>query len=1060
MNNLFRNIASVVSALATVCLVSCQKDTTTTAGGKDTTYFPIGKNIDIHPLGDTLNVSFTCDEDWYVEVIPNDHNWLHLSLKESKQNLNEKGTANFTISAKAYEGVRNDEDNEATVTFYTKSGKELHSVQVSQPAAYIEIVKTEGTDGDFEWYAEGDIMSRTYMITSNIHWVCDFMTDDIFLTTVNEGGNLKGESKYLTVKAKDINMDDKPHPATLVFRALKKNGDEETVMNSRFTELDLQQDNLVFKPSSNEFDPIGELGNYSFSDTDKAQYYDGEYFAYIEVLTETDYDIQWRMENESDFKEYVYGDTWFQLSSEDIVETGDVLAKRFIAKVSEANPSEDQRAAIIRLVSNKNARAYNDIRLVQDGYTWNVSIEGGLSADISASTTITVDTKGPWQINPEVKDWWVAETGTKWSGEGYAEIKINSAKWNLLTDEDLSALFEVSSGLNDLDDDITLTKERFHFKIGKNIITGKEVRDILADLRKKDNAPYEVGVDCSGEWVCRFEDAAGLDSTWVNISAKQGKGENQSINLGAMSKNSSSFDREAKVIFTSLTHREHGEVLTETLSLKQLKHTFGWGVDDWTEEQITVNTNQPAYIGEGTTFGIPTIFSDDWSLESDASWVKFNMKDQKPSSKISGDGVSNGDNDDETYVWVTVDNNFSTDNVARTATVTVRDEFKGEEKSFKITQEPFVFQIDSEASYPVGPFETDNKSFSYRITQNAPWTVQVISGDESLLNIYTKKGTGTGNIETYTFAAASVPGVNTSDRTATVKMAVTGSTLSKTFTLSQPGYPFEAGTSTSEFPEVDYEEAKIKIDCYNNDWKVNSKPSWIKAEKDGDYVKLTPTAINDDLESDNTGDVVISTPFGGNEQTLKISVKQDKYKFSADKTSLTFETLEDDNDKQEVKITASADWDVDDDDLDSFNASKKITGNIIEVSVDGDNYQMEDISEEFSVISEHKHQVKISVTQKAYVFSVNNFVDTTVDNKAQTISFNDLKCSGKLEAVVETTAKWIKVKTQPENGTLALSVEANDAKDAKDRSAKITVSSEHVRNNNKLTKEITITQTK
>ena len=206
--------------------------------------------------------------------------------------------------------------------------------------------------------------------------------------------------------------------------------------------------------------------------------------------------------------------------------------------------------------------------------------------------------------------------------------------------------------------------------------------------------------------------------------------------------------------------------------------------------------------------------------------------------------------------------------------------------------------------------------------------------------------------------------------------------------------------------------------------------------------------------------MVISTPFGGNEQTLNISVKQDKYKFSADKTSLTFEALEDDNDEQEVKITASAGWDVDDDNLDSFKASKKATKNTVEVSVDGDNYEMEDITEEFIVVSDHDHEVKISVTQKAYVFSVDSFQNKTVDNTAQTISFKNLECSGELEAEVETTAKWIKVKTQPGRGTLELSVEANDAKDAKDRSAKITLSSEHVGKNKKLTKEITITQTK
>ena len=111
-----------------------------------------------------------------------------------------------------------------------------------------------------------------------------------------------------------------------------------------------------------------------------------------------------------------------------------------------------------------------------------------------------------------------------------------------------------------------------------------------------------------------------------------------------------------------------------------------------------------------------------------------------------------------------------------------------------------------------------------------------------------------------------------------------------------------------------------------------------------------------------------------------------------------------------------------------------------------------------TLTSDHGHKQTVTLKQKPYIFSVSSFKDTTVDNKEQTITFDNLKCTGKLTAKVEVGKTWLTIGTEPTNGSLVLKVAANTGKDAAKRTVKVVLSSEHAAFNAGLSKEIVITQ--
>ena len=1059
MRKVFRYISLAAFALAAMTFVSCDKDDTTTVPGKDTVYFPIGDKIQIHPLGDELHVSFTSDVDWKVEVEGSGTSWLKIE-KDSKSLINNKlnkGTVAFDISADENYGEKDTDNKTAVIKFKDNVDNTLHSVTVSQNAAYIILDKAEDL---YEWYRGADRGDeRIYKIRSNIHWECTLTADSIFHVSSNEGGRLNQEDiKELTIYANDINLDDEIRETSLMFTALKKDAEGNVIDRIKDVEsLKLTQDNLIFNAPEEFSNTIGELGAYSSSSGEANT-------AQIEVQTETDYRIRWRMENESEdnFRDYNSENVWFSI---DTIRSGEnVYAYQMTAKVESANPDTLARIAIIRLESTENPRAYRDVKLTQNPYTWNVTV-GKLLAQDNSTTTLVIDTKGPWTVNiPEAADWWQSSV-TEWQGEGYKEIVIKSTKWNLDLENDWPALLEVSNSLNALRSDMTLIKEHYHFNIGENLVTKdqKTARTVLAKLFKKDTHKYAVEVDCSGEWQAEY-----TLPDWVNISDLGNEtpmSGNATFSLGAMTKNPEESDRDAKIIFTSLTHGD--ATVTDTLDIKQLKHVFGWEPDQWTEETRNQYCNQPAYIvGSGThTFGFETTFSDTWSLTSNQDWVKFHLGSNSAGKNtwLSGEGDSN----DERYVYVTVDNNFNTGSSNRTATVKVYDELKGTEKSFTISQDPFVFDVTGSQITTVGPLDEKTVTYNIKITEGAPWILNLTGENPELIaSGYTGSGTGKGAAEavTVTLTTCKVPKVNTGIRTATVNVSVDGSDLSKPFTIKQNEYNFECySDKLSSFHEVDIRTQEVTVDCYENNWDIESvSEDWMTVVKDGNVIKLTPKDVNKKTDSENEATIKITTPFGGNTQTLSFEVKQDKYKFAVtDKpTSLDFEPL-DVTTKKTVKIEASAGWSSGLSGEAKLGNTEDKNAKTISVKPTEANYDTRVKEGKLTITSDHGHKEVVTFTQKAYKFSPGDMADKKVGSDAVTIEFTGLECTGKL-AVKDVVAdgSWLKTTDVEivDNKTIKVKVPANDAKDAKTRDAKITISSEHVNKNSNLTKTIKITQ--
>ena len=72
---------------------------------------------------------------------------------------------------------------------------------------------------------------------------------------------------------------------------------------------------------------------------------------------------------------------------------GNVLRRdRLTVEVTDANPDTVARVAVVRLESDLNERAFRDIKLIQDPYTWDISIDE-LPADEVGSTEIQIRTK-------------------------------------------------------------------------------------------------------------------------------------------------------------------------------------------------------------------------------------------------------------------------------------------------------------------------------------------------------------------------------------------------------------------------------------------------------------------------------------------------------------------------------------------------------------------------------------------------------------------------------------------------------------------------------------------
>ena len=1060
-------MACVATCLA---VASCEKDSQTQAnnpGSSNQTFIPLDQlnGHNVNPLGDSFHVSFTSAVAWEAEISwSGSDKWLALNITDAAS-----GTTDIEFIAQPwFDSDKKGETREAVVKFKNESTNELlNSVKLRQSAGYIRVLDTDGSEVNecsFIWKAD----SQQLRVESNVEWEVNFtdrlgniiadgdmpsFTKDI-LNGVNNGK--PGESSEVTVNLSTNahNFDTDYNEAHLVFTPVKVdlNAREESKRDyARY--ISVSQDYLIFvvvegKVSNLSLDDIpedafrrdlvldgfSELG-YDFVQTGAVS---GD-----DHITTKDFTLIYE-ESTVNYNESKSTDSLLVAKQPgDLKEWNgrDVRFVTFSSTLTKANPECEVKEFEIPLTikgMEDEEGASRKVTLVQNPYVWDMSV-GKLLADDNASTMIIINTTGPWTMEvPELSSWWNTEN-TEWSGVGSKIITFTSSEWNLDLTEDKTAAFRISNTCNSLADDLTLIKEHYHFNIGENLVTEQlTARERLATLLKQNTTSYAVEVDCSGEWKAAYE-----RPDWVNIENLDNETSNfgnSTFTLGALTMNTEDDDRDAKIVFTSLTHENKGISVTDTLYMTQLKHVFGWEPDEWTEEVRSQNCQQPAYIvGNDThTFGFKTIFSDTWSLRSNQEWVKFHLGDNAnaKSSSLEGDGQD----DEESYVYVTVDNNFNTGSSNRTATVTVYDEFKGVSKSFTISQEPFVFNVTG-SSQSIGPLEEKDLSYNVNITEGAPWRVAVTGKTALIASGFQQNWTGKGNAQTLTLRTQKVSKVNQS-RTATVTISVDGSSLNKSFTVNQSEYHFDTDKkSLSQFAELNPASQTFTVTS-DGSYEVE-KPDWITLQRSGNTYTATATKNTGSVRGGNitirlTDPAMTSAP-------IDLQVSQRDFVFSVNATSVSAGVLS--SLSHSVTVSSSGKWTASSNNTDmvpltSASGSGNRNGETLKIDVTK-NYSASERNAIITIKSEDTGNTKtISVSQPRYEFSVSGAQTQSVGSGASTFT-RTVTCSDPAKwDVTSSDAVNFSVKKSSDNKSFTVTILSNEGdgkKETAERSATITV---------------------
>lgn len=230
-----------------------------------------------------------------------------------------------------------------------------------------------------------------------------------------------------------------------------------------------------------------------------------------------------------------------------------------------------------------------------------------------------------------------------------------------------------------------------------------------------------------------------------------------------------------------------------------------------------------------------------WTIESDQQWCVPTPAMSAASSLVA-------------EIVVTCEDN--TGSKARTATLSIKAEGVEEVKTVTITQA-------SKESLVVIPFDERVDSYgetiSFTIVSNKPW--QVIPSTAFISNIDKTSGEGSedGAEETISITVPANPGAVRSGQ-----ITVKTDYESYTFEITQNGVVLELEDNPGSDVisvggaglETEY-SAKIRS---NKEWKVKvpeEYQSWLSAEKDGDYLKVTVTQNN--RLSTRKGQVILTT---------------------------------------------------------------------------------------------------------------------------------------------------------------------------------------------------------
>lgn len=310
--------------------------------------------------------------------------------------------------------------------------------------------------------------------------------------------------------------------------------------------------------------------------------------------------------------------------------------------------------------------------------------------------------------------------------------------------------------------------------------------------------------------------------------------------------------------------------------------------------------------------------------------------------------------------------------------------------------------------------------------------------------------------------------MNNSKRVDIIFHSEEGNNLSHTISVTQDKYMFAASASESELGTFDTDKKTMSISCSGN-WKLSSNASWLKVDSStgtgNTTVYYNATSVNES-SSNRTGTITMTSTNHDNAgisyTPIAINVTQQKLTWSispASGTTYTFSPI--DTSKKVISINSSIDWYVESN-YSWITTSKDnggIGNNSIQVGVT-DNYQLTSRAGSFKIKStkgNKSHTINVNQTAFVYDTSVASVSFEGIDPGEKKVAIGQCLGSWTIEA-----PEWLTVSPMSGSGSATVTITPKEHITADSnvsaRSDKVLVKSQYYSQNNKLVKNINVTQ--
>lgn len=1043
INNMkhIRHKSLLTLALIGIIVASCSKENQKQFGD-NMTYLPIS-DIEVHPLGDDIPVSYTSESEWTVDT---NVDWIQITPTTGKP-----GTTAMNIVVKP--NISNDRDAEIK---FSIGGVEVDRFTITQDKAVLNVLVDSL---DFGWIKS----EKTFKVESNIQWKIQLNDNESdkeqkFKVTSHEldevVGMLTDEPKADTVVISSVenNLSEKENSSKITIVPFKSG--EEGVPSNIATELsrtiNVSQDYLIFlinySRENLNLDNFSELGNnYVQGDgCDFVNANDHVCNREFTILSEMDWDynvdeleaVGGRLEADGEGKDTIMGGR-------------NVKLQKMVLYMDEPNPTRESRSFDLIFRAKGDSTASRTVTVTQKAYKLDLDDKIVAYVNEGGTDTINIETAGPWEIK-EKSDWLSVSPV---AGVGDTQVII-AAPRNLDTKTDLEGVVEFTTPIvPKIVSELSVEQDRFVFTVDED--------KSLHNLSRLDTVRHEIKITSSGPWELELSLIGETDEVWLDIPGLQlenGKyycdhGCDTTIYIKATSFNPNlEEDRKMNVKVQSTLHRDSGEDLNHNFNVVQER--FRFDIQKSVSDLIEFNPSSFAAYKSRENENTQKFYlkcSAKWKISSDEDWLTFDP--------MSGNG-------EYCDVKMIASTNKDTSRV-RIAKVIISADVDGDgvygdkERTIEVTQDNFVFNVESAPDYTFNPWNADSVPIKVNSTAEAEWTVS----SEDYVEISCEKGSGS---DSFTFKPND-NGDLTKERSG--RVIVTSKVLDCSHIISYTQKKYEFKLSSDEqltFDELSESYKKspkeVQVTC-SGDWIVDA-PDWVDVDRNGTGNKKLSFQAKDNVSTtkDRIDTVKIISKVGGFTHEEVVKVKQNKFVWNVEGFDPIKEPYKALNgiDERQIKIKSSGDWELlfEPEDETFVTLDNKEGGRCKDKATDvkltvKENYTTKSRKTTLTLKSNHSDDLKseLKINQKAYEFNVP--VDTVTFEAQGDERVFDVKCSGKLKP--STTSSWLDVSIT--NGILKITAkEYTDAK--QDRRAEVTIESEHVGQNQELSKKITIIQSK